>query len=95
VYDIYDIDAGRYFTPAERQAFVVEHKLNHCPVLAYSANLYDTLGITDMTQLLKFAEGKSVMGMIGCEREGLVFKCHERSVSFKAISNRYLLKHGG
>jgi RNA ligase (TIGR02306 family) len=95
VYDVYDIDAGRYFTPVERKAFVAEHKLNHCPVLAYSANLYDTLGITDMTQLLKFAEGKSVMGLVGCEREGIVFKCHERSVSFKVISNKYLLKHGG
>jgi RNA ligase (TIGR02306 family) len=95
VYDIYDIDAGRYFTPAERKAFVAEHKLNHCPVLAYSARLTDTLGLTNMDQILKFAEGKSVMGMIGCEREGLVFKCHEKQVSFKAISNKYLLKHGG
>ena len=95
VYDIYDIDAGCYFTPAERKAFVAEHGLNHCPVLAYSARLTDTLGLTNMEQILKFAEGKSVMGMIGCEREGLVFKCHEKTVSFKAISNRYLLKHGG
>jgi RNA ligase (TIGR02306 family) len=95
VYDIYDIDAGRYFTPAERKAFVIEHKLNHCPVLAYSPRLTDTLGLTNMEQVLKFAEGKSVMGMIGCEREGLVFKCHERPVSFKSISNKYLLKHGG
>jgi RNA ligase (TIGR02306 family) len=95
VYDIYDIDAGCYFTPAERKAFVAEHELNHCPVLAYAARLTDTLGLTNMEQVLKFAEGKSVMGMIGCEREGLVFKCHEKSVSFKAISNKYLLKHGG
>ena len=95
VYDIYDIDAGRYFTPAERKAFVAEHKLNHCPVLAYAARLTDTLGLTNMEQVLKFAEGKSVMGMVGCEREGLVFKCHEKSVSFKSISNKYLLKHGG
>lgn len=95
VYDIYDIDAGRYFTPAERKAFVAEHGLNHCPVLAYSARLTDTLGLTNLEQVLKFAEGKSVMGMIGCEREGLVFKCHEKPVSFKAISNKYLLKHGG
>lgn len=95
VYDIYDIDAGRYFTPAERKAFVAEHGLNHCPVLAYSARLTDTLGLTNMDQILKFAEGKSVMGLIGCEREGLVFKCHEKQVSFKAISNKYLLKHGG
>lgn len=95
VYDIYDIDAGRYYTPAERKAFVQVFGLNHCPVLAYSAELYDTLGITNMEQVLKFAEGKSVMGQIGCEREGVVFKCHERSVSFKSISNKYLLKHGG
>jgi RNA ligase (TIGR02306 family) len=95
VYDIYDIDAGRYFTPGERKAFVAEHGLNHCPVLAYSARLTDTLGLTNMDQILKFAEGKSVMGMIGCEREGVVFKCHEKAVSFKAISNKYLLKHGG
>jgi hypothetical protein len=47
-----------------------------------------------MDQILKFAEGKSVMGTIGCEREGLVFKCHEKSVSFKAISNKFLLKGG-
>lgn len=95
VYDIYDIDAGRYFTPGERKTFVAEHGLNHCPVLAYSARLTDTLGLINMDQILKFAEGKSVMGMIGCEREGLVFKCHEKQVSFKAISNKYLLKHGG
>ena len=93
VYDIYDIDAGRYFDPMERMRFVAEHKLSHCPVLAYSARLTDTLGITDMTQVLKFAEGKSVMGIIGCEREGLVFKCHEKAVSFKAISNKFLMKH--
>ncbi len=95
VYDIYDIDAGRYFTPAERKAFVSVFELNHCPVLAYSALLTDTLGLTNLDQVLKFAEGKSVMGMIGCEREGIVFKCHEKQVSFKAISNKYLLKHGG
>lgn len=94
VYDIYDIDAGRYFTPSERAELVKKFGLNHCPVLAYSANLYDTLGITNMDQILKFAEGKSVMGVIGCEREGIVFKCNERQVSFKAISNKFLLKGG-
>jgi len=95
VYDVYNIDEGRYFTPAERKEFVTEHKLNHCPVLAYSAELVDTLGITNMDQILKFAEGKSVMGDItGPEREGLVFKCHEKQVSFKAISNKFLLKGG-
>ena len=89
VYDIYDIDAGRYYTPAERQTFVAEYKLNHCPVLHSNTELIDSV-----ESLLKLAEGKSVMGTVGCEREGLVFKCNEKSVSFKAISNRFLLKGG-
>lgn len=92
VYDVYDIDAGRYFTPTERKAFVKELDLSHCPVLAHSAELYDTLGITTIEQVLKFAEGNSVMGDItGPTREGLVFKCHERSLSFKTVSNKFLL----
>jgi RNA ligase (TIGR02306 family) len=91
VYDIYDIDAGRYYTPAERKAFVEVFGLNHCPVLTKELE-FDIETIAD---LLAMAEGKSVMGMIGCEREGLVFKCHQKQVSFKAISNKYLLKHGG
>lgn len=95
VYDVYNIDAGRYFTPAERKTFVQALNLLHCPVLAYSAKLMDTLGISDIDQILTFAEGKSVMGdIVGPEREGLVFKCHEKQVSFKAISNKFLLKGG-
>jgi RNA ligase (TIGR02306 family) len=90
VYDIYDIDAGRYFTPAERLAFVTEYKLNHCPVLHYATEL-----LISVESLLALAEGKSVMGdIVGPEREGLVYKCNEKSVSFKAISNKFLLKGG-
>ena len=56
VYDIYDIDAGRYFTPAERQLFVSEYKLNHCPVL-------DTVVLTHgVDMLLSLAEGKNSFG---------------------------------
>jgi RNA ligase (TIGR02306 family) len=91
VYDMYDIDSGRYFTPAERKAFVTEYKLNHCPVLHSTTQLLDS---DTVESLLRVAEGKSVMGMIGCEREGLVFKCNEKQLSFKAISNKFLLKGG-
>jgi len=90
VYDIYDIDAGRYYTPAERKAFVEVFGLNHCPVLHCNTEL-----IESVESLLQLAEGKSVMGDInGPEREGLVFKCNEKQVSFKAISNKFLLKGG-
>ena len=94
LFDIYDIDASKYLTPAERNAFVEEHDIKHVPVLAFGAELWDTLGINSIDGILKFAEGKSVMGMIGCEREGLVFKSKAMQCSFKAISNKFLLKGG-
>ena len=48
--------------------------------------------LTDIDAMLAFAEGKTVRGN---EREGLVFKSVDAPyVSFKAVSNRYLLKNG-
>ena len=92
VFDIYDIDAKRYLTPVERKAFVSEWNIAHVPVFQSAVSL-DGLTI-DM--LLKHAEGKSVMGDIeGPEQEGLVYKCNENpEVSFKCISNKFLLKNG-
>ena len=90
VYDIYDIDAGRYFTSAERVAYCKAWDIKHVPVFK-SDFMLSTETVAD---LLQMAEGKSVMGTIaGPEREGLVYKCNERQVSFKAISNRFLLKN--
>lgn len=94
LFDIYDIDTSKYLTPAERKAFVEQHDIKHVPVLAFGAELVDTLGINSIDGILKFAEGKSVMGMVGCEREGLVFKSKAMQCSFKAISNKFLLKGG-
>ena len=91
VFDIYDIDAKRYLTPVERKAFVSEWNIAHVPVFQSAVSL-DGLTI-DM--LLKNAEGKSVMGDIeGPEQEGLVYKANEAEVSFKVISNRFLLRNG-
>lgn len=94
VYDIYDIDNGCYLNSKERLEMTSRMGLKHCPVLAHSAELFDTLGITTIDQLLKFAEGKTVMPGSTAEREGVVFKCIENQVSFKSISNIFLLKHG-
>jgi RNA ligase (TIGR02306 family) len=92
VYDIYDIDAGRYFTPAERVAYCKVWDIKHVPVFK-SDFMLTTETAAD---LLQMAEGKSVMGDIaGPEREGVVYKCNEKQVSFKAISNKFLLKSGG
>jgi len=90
LFDIYNIDTNKYFTPAERKAFVDEFNIKHVPV--FGSLVMDES--TTVDALLTLAEGKSVMGMVGCEREGLVFKILDMQCSFKAISNKFLLKHG-
>jgi hypothetical protein len=53
---------------------------------------YDLAGAGGVDELLNFAEAKSVMGDItGPEREGIVFKEVNGGMTFKAISNKYLL----
>lgn len=94
VFEMQDLSTGLNLTPTERKAMfdqLVARGVNikHVPVIAYSANLLDTLGISTMEQLLKFAEGPSLKHPI---REGLVYKRLDGQFSFKTISNRYLEK---
>jgi RNA ligase (TIGR02306 family) len=95
LFDIYDIDAGRYYTATERQAFAEKYGIKHVPILFNDYQIPEDFTISD---LLKFAEGPSVMNA-KTEREGLVFKRIDREKfcveSFKAISNKYLLKNDG
>jgi len=92
VFDVYDVKSGQYISPDFRRAMIDTMNLKHVPVLVAHGSLYDTLGITDIPGLLKFAEGKSVMGDItGPEREGVVFKQVDGGMTFKVISNKYLL----
>ena len=87
VYDIYDIDTSKYYTPMQRKEFVTTWDIPHVPVYTMTG----TLGT--MNEILAHADGKSVMGDItGPNREGEVYKCNECEASFKAISNLYLLK---
>jgi len=87
VYDIYDIDRGEYLLPDERDAFMDQWRLKHVPVLRRAVSF---AGMT-VADVLKSADGQSVLGPIGCLREGLVYKCRSRNISFKAISDLYLL----
>lgn len=94
VFDIFDISRGEYVSPAERIKFVMDNAdvgvglLHHVPVLHASISLRE-LGITNMDELLAFAEGKSLKHDV---REGVVFKRGDGKFSFKAISNKFLLK---
>ena len=89
VFDVYSISGGYYLTPSNRREFINVMGLLHVPVFK-SDFMLTTETVVD---LLQMAEGKSVMGTItGPEREGIVFKQVNGGMTFKAISNRYLLK---
>lgn len=88
-YDIYDVVDGKYFEPIDRRVFCKVYGINHVPVIVDNVQLE---GMGTMDDILAFAEGKSMIGSTKCEREGIVFKCNDKEASFKAISNRYLLK---
>lgn len=90
VFRIWNITAGSFVPPPEARALCARVGLQYVPVIAESMDVFNQFADTDA--LLAFAEGKTVRGN---EREGLVFKSVDAPyVSFKAVSNRYLLKNG-
>ena len=92
VFDVYNISGGFYMNPDGRQELIKNMGLLHVPVMAYTADLYDTLGLKNVEDIIKFADAQSVMGDItGPWREGIVFKQVDGGMTFKAISNKYLL----
>ena len=84
VFDVYDIADGRYLNPQDRRELIDVMGLNHVPVL----NTCYVLNAT-VEQILNSAEGQSVLAKT--EREGIVFKHVNGGMTFKAISNKYLL----
>lgn len=89
VYDFYRIKFGEYLLPEIRRGWVERLGLKHVPVLAVSKDL----GVGTVDELLSWAEGKSELNPKQ-EREGIVFKSEDSEFSFKAISNKYLIKQG-
>ena len=94
VFDIWDIDNYRYCTPEERANILLRIPgIKEVPILEKSHPVFQIYGTVD--KLLAYAEGPSLYAK---SREGLVFKScrliNGETVSFKAISNSYLLKRG-
>lgn len=88
VFSIYDIVEARYLLPNERWALVEQLGVKHVPILELDGTL------DNMEHMLKKAEAKSQLNP-STEREGLVYKSLNSQESFKCISNKFLLKHGG
>jgi RNA ligase (TIGR02306 family) len=91
VFDIYDIDKRKYFSPEERTTFLsnVAPELKTVPILERNFEIPGSI-----KELLEYAQGPSSV-YANQEREGLVFKEESEALdrfSFKAISNSFLLK---
>jgi RNA ligase (TIGR02306 family) len=89
IFNAWDIDAQKYLLPRQvHEQLAPELGLKHVPVTGYLPlnQIADNLG-----GILARAEGK---GINGRHREGIVLKEVNGAMSFKAISNSYLLRHG-
>lgn len=88
LFDIWDIQKGQYLLPHQRRELVERFMPGeHVPVLGV-CNDTPTVEIA-----LSMAEGTSLNPKV--QREGIVFKSMTRpGVSFKAVSNSWLLKKG-
>jgi RNA ligase (TIGR02306 family) len=87
-FNIFDIDEHQYYIKAQLEKTINELGLETVPMLHNHFLLPNTI-----EELLQFAEGKSAL-CESTEREGLVIRNMVRSISFKVISNKFLLKGG-
>ena len=96
IFNIFDITRQRYLPVAPYLTLLDDFGLKGVPVVAEN---FQNVGF-DHARFLEYAEGKSLLNP-QVEREGVVFRSidetysNQGKISFKAISNKYLLKHGG
>jgi len=94
IFDVFDIFENKYLNPIDRMKV-----LSDLGIEDLSVPILGTIKLKDfnLESLVEFADGMSVLNK-QVRREGLVFKSltnegiNNEPVSFKAISNKYLLK---
>jgi RNA ligase (TIGR02306 family) len=86
-FNAFNIDTQEYLGFHEFIDLMSKLGLPFVPVLETDFTLPDTID-----QLLQYADAKSVLNK-DFNREGVVIRSHDRKISFKAISNKFLLKH--
>ena len=91
-YNIFIIDEREYVGYDEFRNMLFDLDLACVPVLSYPFNFPadSVVALPTVSALLRSAEGKSVLND-KVEREGLVIRSMDRTISFKAISNKFLL----
>lgn len=90
VFDIYNITTRKYLSAPAREIVVKALGLPHVPKLG----TLHTMDFDSVAKFLEYADGSSKLNA-ETVREGVVFKnIFDPQFSFKAISNKFLLKHG-
>ena len=90
-YNIYLINEMEYMGFYVFRQTLMDLVLLSVPVLSLPFQFpADKDGQFSVSVLLKEAEGKSILNS-EVEREGLVIRSMDRTISFKAISNKFLL----
>jgi RNA ligase (TIGR02306 family) len=85
-FNVFDIDEGEYL-PLEKFKFIINHLgLETVPILDEEFTLPQSVD-----ELLEYADSKSVLNP-DFDREGVVIRSTDRTISYKAISNKFLLK---
>lgn len=89
VFNIFDIDNHRYLPKDEMLQIIKSFGLETVPTVYKNIDLPETI-----EDILKMAEGNSLLNR-KLSREGLVWVSNntEQRISFKTISNKFLLKH--
>lgn len=93
IFDIFDIDKQEYYNQYEVERIAKEIGLKSVPII-----YRDFVLPNDINEILKLAEGKSVVNNSNIEREGIVWRLakpenNKARISFKSISNKFLLKN--
>ena len=85
-FNVFDVEDGEYLSLHQFKFITEKLGLETVPILDESFKLPDTID-----ELLAYAENKSVLNP-NFDREGVVIRSTDRTVSFKSISNKFLLK---
>ena len=84
-FNMYDIELGEYFSVSKMLINLDIMNLNSVPILDVNFKLPSTV-----QDLLDFADSKSELNK-DFDREGVVIRTHDKKISFKVISNKFLL----
>ncbi len=97
IFDVFNIERQNYYLPFIRRCWAEEAGLRHCTIVD-KGTLREILRVPEgeddsvVARALVYASGAG--DNEGVMREGVVFKAEDHDMSFKAVSNEYLLATG-